>query len=198
MVEVLLFLAAAYLLGSIPFGYLLVRLRGKDDIRKQGSGNIGAANVLRNHGWRIALATLALDLAKGAVPVLVGTRLFEDPAWAVVGGTLAIAGHIYPPMLKFSGGKGVATFVGAIAATHFPAALIFAVVFFAVLHGSRYVSAASLTAGTAAFLAILFSQVAEVSMVFCLAMVLIAVRHRANIQRLATDTELQFHWRFHG
>lgn len=198
MAEILLFLAAAYLLGSIPFGYLLVRLRGKDDIRKQGSGNIGAANVLRNHGWRIALATLVLDLAKGAVPVLVGARLFEDPAWAVAGGTMAIAGHIYPVLLKFSGGKGVATFVGAVAAAHFPAALVFVVVFFAVLHGSRFVSAASLAAGTTSFLAILFSQVAEVSMVFCLAMVLIVVRHRANIRRLATGTELRFHWRFHG
>ncbi len=198
MAEILLYLTAAYLLGAVPFGYLLVRLRGNGDIRRQGSGNIGAANVLRNHGWPSALATLILDLGKGAAAVLVGASLFEDPAWAAAGGTMAVAGHIYPLFLKFSGGKGVATFLGAVAALNLTAALVFGLTFLIVLSASRFVSAASLAAATTATLALIFIQVAEVSMVFCLAALLIVYRHRENVVRLAQRSELRFHWRCHG
>src|SRR5215218_5287514 len=109
----LLALLVAYLLGAIPFGYLLVKWKTGGDVRATGSGNIGATNVLRTTGRAAGIATLLLDIAKGYVAVLLATRWTDrDHLWVAIAALAVMAGHAYPIFLKFKGGKAVATFVG--------------------------------------------------------------------------------------
>ncbi len=179
-----LFLAASYLLGAIPCGFLIVRLDNRRDIRTLGSGNIGATNVLRARGWAPALLTLLLDAAKGALPVLAGRLLFDPPALAFAGGLAAVCGHVFPVFLGFRGGKGVAPLLGVLLAFQPLALAAFAASFLLVTGACRYVSLGSLS-GTAAALAVLgFSQPAEVTLPALAAGLLVAFRHRANIKRL--------------
>src|SRR5262249_12610580 len=110
----LLVLAAAYLIGGIPFGYLLVKLKTGEDVRSKGSGNIGATNVLRTTGRAIAVVTLLLDIGKGFFAVWLAARLSNDSAgWMSASALAVMAGHAYPVFLKFHGGKAVASFIGA-------------------------------------------------------------------------------------
>ena len=110
----LVVLFIAYVLGAIPFGYLLVKWRTGGDVRAAGSGNIGATNVLRTSGRAAGIATLLLDIAKGYFAVWAAGRLTDqDPLWMSAAALAALAGHAYPVFLKFQGGKGVASFVGA-------------------------------------------------------------------------------------
>src|SRR5271154_7060749 len=112
----LLAIVIAYLLGGIPFGFLLVKLTRGTDVRELGSGNIGATNVLRTTGRAIALATLALDIAKGFVAVWLASELTGgEPQWTSLAALAVMAGHAFPVFLKFHGGKAVATFIGAVA-----------------------------------------------------------------------------------
>ena len=111
-----LILLFAYLLGSVPFGYLIGRYFGKTDIRKQGSGNIGATNVLRVMGWRAALPVFILDMFKGFLPVIIARTYTEEPAIVLTAGMLALIGHSFPVFLKFRGGKAAATAIGVLLA----------------------------------------------------------------------------------
>ena len=132
----------AYLAGSIPFGLLLARMAGLGDIRSIGSGNVGATNVLRTGRKGVAAATLLLDVAKGAVPVLIAHRFSLD--LAIAAGLAAVIGHNFPLWLKFRGGKGVATSFGALAAVSWPAGVACLGVWLAVAAATRYSSLAAI------------------------------------------------------
>ena len=112
----IMYLIFSYVIGSIPTGFIIFWHSKKDDIRKEGSGNIGATNILRTCGGKAAIATLFIDVLKGAIPVIYGLIHFKYPPLILGAGTLAIIGHIFPVWLKFQGGKGVATFAGVSAA----------------------------------------------------------------------------------
>lgn len=190
--ETLIFVAVAYLCGSIPVGVLLARLAGVD-IRHQGSGNIGATNVARVVGWRQGVLTLAGDMLKGLLPVLLALY-FGLGAWEVAGvGLAAFLGHLYPVFLNFKGGKGVSTALGILTALAPKAIPVLGLIFAAVVGISRAVSLASITAACLApvVLWLLSYPVPYVGLSFVLAL-LILVRHRANIQRLLSGAEPKF------
>src|SRR5215510_6961822 len=167
-------LAFGYLLGSIPFGLILTRLAGTQDIRAIGSGNIGA--------------TLLCDLLKGTVAVLV-THHFFGPDLAVLAGIGAFLGHLFPVWLKFKGGKGVATYIGVLLALAWPAALAFGVIWIAVAALTRYSSLAALVAAAATPVILWLNEDLQEAEVFLLLTVLIFFSHRANIARLIKGTE---------
>jgi acyl phosphate:glycerol-3-phosphate acyltransferase len=188
MIEFIL-IAAAYLAGSLPFGYWLVRIFRHADIRTLGSKNTGMTNVWRNFGWRFGVATLLLDVVKGALPVLAALH-WSGPLTASIAGIVAMLGHGYPVLLGFGGGKGVATGGGAALAL-FPAGvgvavLAWVIVFFTL----RYVSVASMASG-AAFLvaAIALGSEWPVIAFAALAFGFVTYRHRGNIARLRAGTE---------
>lgn len=192
------FIVFSYLLGSIPFGYLIFYFTEGRDIRTLGSGNIGATNVLRSKGKLAGLLTLGLDILKGAVPVIYGLIHFDLP-WIVLLGALAVLlGHVFPVFLKFHGGKGVASLVGIFLVFYYPALLVFLAVFLLTLQLTRFVSLASLLATTALFFCILFTQVVETAMVVFIMLLLIVFRHRANIQRLLAGNENKFSFKKNG
>lgn len=184
------FLAAfvfGYLLGSIPFGVLLTRLAGAGDLRKIGSGNIGATNVLRTGRKGLAALTLLGDAGKGALAVLVAAQWGPDTVvFAALG---AFLGHLFPVWLKFRGGKGVATYLGILIAIAWPAALVFAVVWLAVAFLTRYSSLAALTAmlSTVVFL-FLYSRL-QWAELFVVLSALSWAKHWKNIARLAAGSE---------
>ncbi|HUR36592.1 MAG TPA: glycerol-3-phosphate 1-O-acyltransferase PlsY [Terriglobales bacterium] len=216
--------SVAYLLGSIPFGYILVKLFLKQDIRTTGSGNIGATNVARSGNKGLAIATLLLDAAKGAVAVLWAGYKFSEMAgnWYLnnqvrflasdfefVGGPapdltflavaalFAIIGHCFPVLLKFKGGKGVATAIGAFAVLAPKAALIALVCFFLVFAITRYVSLASVfSAAVFPFLLLWLGPFSRKELIFLLlcaaASLLIIFKHHGNIRRLIAGTEPKF------
>jgi acyl phosphate:glycerol-3-phosphate acyltransferase len=186
------FIVFSYLLGSIPFGYLIFLVSEGKDIRTLGSGNIGATNVLRSKGKLAGILTLVLDIIKGAVPMIYGRIHFDLPWLVLLGGLAVLLGHVFPVFLKFRGGKGVASLVGVFLVFYYPALLVFLAVFFLVLLLTRYVSLASLLAATALFFCILFTQVAEAAMVAFVMLLLIVFRHRANIGRLMAGNENKF------
>jgi glycerol-3-phosphate acyltransferase PlsY len=177
-----------YMLGSIPFGLIFSHLGGAGDIRKIGSGNIGATNVLRTGRKGLALLTLICDAGKGFVPVLL-SRLalgFEPALFAAAG---AFAGHLFPVWLHFRGGKGVATYIGVITALSWPAGAFFCGVWLCVALLTRY---SSLSALIAAALTPVFAltQAPQALAVFILALsALLIARHHRNIRNLAAGTE---------
>lgn len=185
-------LLLAYLLGSVPSGVLLARVAGID-MRRHGSGNIGATDVARTAGGRLGLLTLAADALKGALPVLLARRLSTDPALAAGVAVLAVVGHVYPITLHFAGGKGVATALGALA-TLCPLAAPWVVgVFLFAFALDRHVSFASLLAALAAPVAIVIQGYPIESLAAGLLMAaLIVARHRDNLTRLRAGTEPRF------
>ncbi|HEX7503572.1 MAG TPA: glycerol-3-phosphate 1-O-acyltransferase PlsY [Acidobacteriota bacterium] len=194
----LFFIAFCYLLGSIPFGYLICYFSAGKDIRTMGSGNIGATNVLRSKGKLAGLATLALDILKGALPIVYGRIHFDLPWIVLLGGLAVLLGHVFPVFLKFRGGKGVGSLVGVFLVFYYPALLVFLLVFFVTLWLSRYVSLGSLLGTTALFFAVLFTQVVETAMVTFALLLLVVFRHRANIGRLLAGNENRFSFRKNG
>ena len=183
---------AAYLLGSVPSGFIFAARAGVD-VRRAGSGNIGATNVTRVLGKGLGLLTLIADVAKGLVPVLLAQSL-DVADWAIaVIAAAAFLGHLYPVFLKFQGGKGVATAFGSLLAIAWPATLVLIVVFAVVVVSSRRVSLASITAATAApfVLWALFYPPAFIGLGVFLATMII-LRHRANIRRLIAGIEPRF------
>ena len=178
-----------YLLGSIPFGFLLTRAAGLDDIRKIGSGSIGATNVLRTGRKGLAAATLLLDAGKGAGAVLIGAAVAGLPG-VFAGGLAAVAGHLFPVWLRFRGGKGAATGLGVLIAASPTVGLAAAVVWIAMLVLLRISSVATLTACAAAPVLAwaLHAEPTVLALSLCGA-ALIWLRHRANIERLLAGTE---------
>ena len=189
--KILLGILQAYLLGSIPFGYLLYKRRQGGDIRAVGSGNIGATNVLRGAGIAAGAATLLLDAAKGYLAVaLAGAITGGAPEWVSLAALLAVAGHVFPVFLKFRGGKGVATCFGAFLALS-PMAVLWVLGIFAIVAaGSRYVSLASMAA-VPALPVVLYLQGASAYMLAASAAcaILIVSRHSGNIHRLLSGQE---------
>ena len=189
---VALIVVEAYLLGSIPFGYLLYRLRRGGDVRSIGSGNIGATNVLRGAGLAAGAATLVLDGVKGYVAVaFAGTLTDHNPKWIGVAAVVAILGHMFPVYLKFRGGKGVATSLGAFLAIAPLAVLCVVGIFTIVAALTRYVSLASILAAGTFPLVLYLAGGASVYTVAAAVTgaVLIIFRHRSNIQRLLAGEE---------
>ena len=142
----LLIALIAYLTGSIPFGLILVNMTGAGDLREIGSGNIGATNVLRTGRKGIAVATLILDCAKGAAIVLIAERYGSE--YALIAGFFSVVGHVFPIWLKFKGGKGVATAIGALLANAWDVGLLAIIVWLIVAAAFRYSSLAAITALT--------------------------------------------------
>jgi glycerol-3-phosphate acyltransferase PlsY len=183
----------AYLLGSIPFGYLLVRIFRHEDIRATGSGNIGATNVARSGAKGLGLATLLLDLGKAFLAVRIAQHLAPGNFdLAVAAAIAAILGHIYPVWLRFKGGKGVASALGVFLALTWPAALCILGVFVVIVAITRYVSLASILAA-AAFPLFGFHFVPTRTPIvlfgFLFIPALVILKHHANIGRLFAGTE---------
>lgn len=177
-----------YLLGSIPFGLVLTRLAGTQDIRQIGSGNIGATNVLRTGRKGLAAATLLCDIFKGTLAVILAAKLFGHDA-ALIAGLGAFLGHLFPVWLRFKGGKGVATYIGILIGFAWIAAVAFGVIWFAVAGITRYSSLSGLVA-SAATPAILWTLgQTDTAMLFAVLTILVFVMHRANIARLFAGTE---------
>ena len=178
----------AYLLGSIPFGYLLTRLSGRGDIRDVGSGNIGATNVLRTGSKGLAAATLLLDFAKGALAVWIGQQppFAGSENFAAAG---VLIGHLYPIWLGFRGGKGVATLLGILAILLPAAALVYALVWIGLLVAARISSVAGVTAAISApVTAAALGRHDLFPMLLGFAL-LVLWKHRVNIARLKAGTE---------
>ena len=195
-----LFLAAlgAFLLGSIPTGYLVAKAKGVD-IRRHGSGNIGATNVFRTLGKPLGIFVFVVDALKGFAAVWLGIRYGGGSDWAgIIAAIAAIAGHNYTPWLGFKGGKGIATSAGVLLALMPWAVLAIAVVWFAVFKISRYVSVASIAAAAAlpvAIGALWFSGCGGNAPLLAFSLVISALaiwRHRTNIRRLRDGTESRF------
>lgn len=187
------FACCSYLLGSIPFGYLFFRLKNKGDIRDYGSRSIGATNVLRTTGWRLALPVAILDIFKGFLPVFLGLKIFDDSRWALLFGFCAIVGHCFPIFIRFKGGKGVATTAGVYAAVAVVPLLLMLAVFIIVIAITRYVSLGSLL-GVFSFplFAYFFLGEPEIFILSGAAFLIIAFKHKENIQRLLKGNERKF------
>jgi glycerol-3-phosphate acyltransferase PlsY len=177
-----------YLLGSIPFGVLVAHFAGLGDIRKIGSGNIGATNVLRTGNKGAALLTLLGDGGKGTLAVLIGREIGGETL-AAVGAAAAFLGHLYPIWLRFNGGKGVATFLGVTLGLSFPAGLVTCLTWLGVAFVTRYSSLSALIAAGAApvFLALAGQRLAAQTV--AVLTILVLLRHSANIRRLIAGTE---------
>jgi len=186
-------IAIGYLLGSFPSGYIVGRLRGTD-VRQWGSGRIGGTNVLRSMGPWAAILVVLGDVAKGILAVFVAKALVGSPSAEVLAGLAAVLGHDFSIFVTFSGGRGVATTLGALGALYLPAALILALLGLSVVTVSRYASLASLTVATLIPFAMLYLVFFAGKPVWYLvyglaACILIVVLHRGNIQRLLAGTE---------
>ncbi|MEC7535220.1 MAG: glycerol-3-phosphate 1-O-acyltransferase PlsY [Pseudomonadota bacterium] len=177
-----------YLIGSIPFGLLLTRAAGMGDVRKIGSGNIGATNVLRTGNKGLAAGTLLLDLLKGLAPVLIAERLGGEVAAAFAAGA-AVLGHCFPVWLGFKGGKGVATNAGVAFGLAWPVGLAYAFVWLSVLAIFRISSLAGMAAVVAAAAAAPLFGYPKFFPVLAAIALLIIYLHRANIARLAKGEE---------
>lgn len=189
----------AYLIGSIPFGYLIVRITGRGDIRYQGSGNIGATNVAREAGPLPGVLTLLLDAAKGYLAVWLASHFTGgNPRIMILAAVMAMIGHSFPVWLGFKGGRGVATGVGVFLPISWHAVVGAVVIWILVVAFWRYVSLASISAAAALPLLVYLlyapglAPPVAVSVGTSLAMVLVIVRHRDNIIRLLKGTEPTF------
>lgn len=186
---IILAIIAAYLLGSIPFSLLVARLMAGVDIRSEGSGNVGATNVLRTLGTKGALLALLGDMLKGVTAVLLGL-LIGGEGLAAVCGVLAIIGHCFPVFLGFKGGKGVATSAGIILFLMPRIVIILLIIFLIIVFLSRYVSLASITIATLfPILAIFFSYSNAYILMSLIMAIIVVFQHRENIKRLREGNE---------
>ena len=180
-------LIIGYLFGSIPFGLVLTRLAGTEDLRSIGSGNIGATNVLRTGRKGLAAATLVLDALKGTVAVIIAS--YGGPQAAMLAGLGAFLGHLFPVWLKFKGGKGVAVYIGILIGLFWPAAIVFCAIWLITAVISRYSSLSALVASVVAPIFLLAYGHLTLAALFALLTLLLFYMHRANISRLMAGTE---------
>jgi acyl phosphate:glycerol-3-phosphate acyltransferase len=177
-----------YLLGSIPFGLVLTRLAGTEDLRSIGSGSIGATNVLRTGRKGIAAATLIGDALKGTVAVVI-CGYYGGPNAAMLAAFGAFLGHLYPVWLKFRGGKGVATYIGVLIGLFWPAAIVFCVLWLATAATTRYSSLSALIAAFVTPLFLWWFGHPALASLFVVMTLLMFYAHRENIKRLQAGTE---------
>ncbi|MFC6491250.1 glycerol-3-phosphate 1-O-acyltransferase PlsY [Nitratireductor sp. GCM10026969] len=178
---------AGYLLGSIPFGVLITRLAGLGDVRNIGSGNIGATNVLRTGRKGLAALTLLLDALKGTAAVLLAGAFGGE--YALLAGFGAFFGHLFPVWIGFKGGKGVATYLGILIAVAWQGALVFAVAWLGTAFATRYSSLAALVAAVCVPVALFFMGLVQPAQLFTVLSLLVFLKHRSNIARLAQGRE---------
>jgi len=197
----LLAVVIAYLLGAIPFGYLMVKFTTGKDVRATGSGNIGATNVLRTTGKVQAVATLVLDIVKGFAAVWIAAMLTNSPTenptlWTSAAALAVMAGHSYPVFLRFRGGKAVASFIGAFLYLTPAPLLATLLLFMIVVAGTHYISAGSVVAAGTFPVGVwlILHPPVEVLLASVIAGLFIVVRHKANLQRIHDGTENVFHW----
>jgi glycerol-3-phosphate acyltransferase PlsY len=184
------FLIASYLVGAVPFGYILMRLKDKKDIRSVGSQSTGATNVLRQKGWKSALLVASLDILKGVLPVILALHVFSDRFFALLCGLAAVLGHCFPLYIRFKGGKGVATAVGVFAALSLKTVFSILPLFVIIVALTRYVSLGSIVSALFLPLFLLLFREADPIIVLSLGFtLLIIIRHWGNIQRLLKNEE---------
>jgi glycerol-3-phosphate acyltransferase PlsY len=196
VLEIALIVAGGYLLGSMPFGYWFVRLFRHEDVRRVGSGNIGATNVWRTYGWRLGAPVVLLDITKGLAPALTGTLLVSH--WVgILAGAAAMVGHWRPLFLGFAkGGKTVATYGGVLWGVAPVVAACGVGVWLVVFLGLRYVSVASMVAAASLpLIAFGFGEPWPVDAFAAVAALAVVVLHRANIGRLVHGQESRFYFR---
>ena len=181
-------LLLGYLLGSIPFGLVLTKFAGTQDLRSIGSGSIGTTNVLRTGRKDLAAATLAGDLLKGTIAVILA-GYFGGPNAAMLAALGAFLGHLFPVWLKFRGGKGVAVYIGALLGLFWPAALLFCGVWLVVAAASRYSSLSALVASVVTPIFLWWLGQPALALLFAVLTLLVFYVHRANINRLLAGTE---------
>ena len=181
-------LAIGYLLGSIPFGMIVTKLAGTEDLRSIGSGNIGATNVLRTGKKGLAAATLLGDMLKGTAAVIVAGSLW-GPNAAMLAGLGAFLGHLFPVWLKFKGGKGIATYIGVLLGLFWPAAAMFGAVWLATAFTTRYSSLSALIAAFVTPIFLWFFGHPALASLFAVLTLLSFWTHRENIRRLQAGTE---------
>lgn len=186
---VIIAIAIGYLCGSIPFGLIITRFAGTQDLRTIGSGNIGATNVLRTGRKDLAIATLLLDMLKGTVAIIIVTTLLHLPEFRLIAAAAAFCGHLYPVWLNFRGGKGVATFLGCLLDIHWPAALVFVAVWLALAQLYRYSSLSALVASAVSALSLAFFSLNQACFVFVVLAAILWWKHADNIRRLLAGTE---------
>lgn len=177
----------SYILGSIPFGLILTKIFLNEDIRKVGSGNIGATNVLRTGKKSLAGLTLLLDILKGYLTVIICLKFNNELIF--FSGLICFVGHVFPVWLKFKGGKGVATYLGVILALSFKFALIFGFTWFVILFLFKYSSVSSIFSSLIVFLFSLIYQNNSLSIFLFILFVMILYTHKDNIVRLKTNRE---------
>ena len=185
--EIFLVFLPSYLLGSIPFGLILTKIFLKKDLRKIGSKNIGATNVLRTGNKFIASLTLLLDIFKGIVPILITKFYFQDLIY--LSGLAAFLGHIFPVWLKFKGGKGVATYLGIIFALSFKLGFLFCLSWLLIVYITKYSSLSSIISTLVIFLFSFLDNNFELNSYLFIAFLIIVFTHRQNIIRLKNQTE---------
>ncbi|MGK9203640.1 MULTISPECIES: glycerol-3-phosphate 1-O-acyltransferase PlsY [Sinorhizobium] len=180
-------LVFGYLLGSIPFGLILTRMAGLGDVRKIGSGNIGATNVLRTGNKKLAATTLLLDALKGTAAAAVASYWGVEAG--IAAGFAAFIGHLFPVWLSFRGGKGVATYIGVLLGLVPVMVLLFAVIWLAMAKITRYSSLSALVATAVVPIALYAAGHGKVAVLFAVMTAIAWIKHRANIQRLLSGTE---------
>ena len=183
----ILALALGYLLGSIPFGLILTRAAGLGDVRKIGSGNIGATNVLRTGNKGLAAATLLLDGLKGTAAVLIAG--YAAPGAALIAGLGAFLGHLFPVWLNFKGGKGVATYIGVLFGLGWKLGLMFCALWLVLAALFRYSSLSALVASAVTPVALWLAGYGQMAALFAAMTLLLFWTHRENITRLMNGTE---------
>ena len=185
--EILILFSISYFIGSIPFGLILTNLWGYGDIRKIGSGNIGATNALRTGNKLIGYSTLILDVLKAVIPVLYVKINFPDAVY--ISALLAFIGHVFPVWLKFKGGKGVATYVGILFSLNIIYGLVFGICWLIIFFISKYSSLASLIGSLSIPVYILILEGLENVFFYVIMFILIFFTHRENIKRLKNKEE---------
>ena len=185
--DIFLIFFISYIIGSIPFGLILTKIFLKIDIRKIGSKNIGATNVLRTGNKSIAILTLFLDISKGAIPIVVTNYYF--PNLIYLSGLAAFLGHIYPVWLKFKGGKGVATYLGIILALSLKLGLVFCVTWILIAFVSKYSSLSSMVSALIIFLFSIPESNFELNSYLFVTFLIILYSHKSNIIRIKNKTE---------